>query len=179
MTMIQLKPHVFLHVLSAMILWSCGSVSELTVREFQDGNELVQMQYAGEETAANLVKEVRFYEDGPKKMVTPMKSERVEGTVEYYHPSGHLKETLSFKNGVQDGPLRSYDSGGILVFEGVIKGGLKQGSWTTWYDEVQKSEECNYQNGELNGLWTHWYIDGTKKRVEEYENGKLINQTEF
>ena len=117
--------------------------------------------------------------DGPKKMVTPMKEGKVEGTVENYYPSGHLKETIRFKNGIQDGPFRSYDADGVLVFEGAMVGGKKQGKWTTWYDEVQKSEERIYKDDELNGQWTYWYIDGTKKRVEDYENGKLINQTEF
>ena len=103
----------------------------------------------------------------------------VNGLVEYYYPNGHLKESVSFVDGVQDGPYNSYDNEGILVFEGNMSKGMKQGTWTTWYDEVQKAEEKNYLDDELHGEWTFWYIDGTVKRVEVYNHGKMTDQTEF
>ena len=112
-------------------------------------------------------------------MVTPLKEGRVDGVVAYFHSSGHPKESVTFRNGIQNGPYKSYDSQGIMVFEGMMENGLKQGKWTSWYDEVQKSEERNYLNDELHGEWTFYFIDGSVKRVEVYENGQLTDQTEY
>lgn len=165
--------------IGAMSLSSCSSHDNLTVREFTDGDELVQMQYNGDEVPSDLVKEVRFYLNGPKKTVTPMKNGKVEGVVEHFYPSGHLRSSVSFSNGVQNGPFKHYDDQGVLVFEGNMANGMKQGVWTTWYDETQKEEEKTYVNDTLDGTWTYWYIDGSVKRTEVYAQGEMIERTEI
>lgn len=162
-----------------LFLIGCGSTGELQIKEFEDGEEIVQLQYRGAESPLNLVKEVRFYETGVKKRVTPLDNGKVNGVVEYYRPTGYLRETITFRDGVQEGPYKSYDSEGLLVFEGIMSEGMKQGKWTSWYDEVQRSEERTYLDDQLHGSWTFWYIDGTVKRVEVYEHGALTEQTEY
>jgi antitoxin component YwqK of YwqJK toxin-antitoxin module len=177
--MIHPLQKLFGFFLCVLILAGCGAAPDLVVREFEGSGELVQLQYEGAESPLNLVKEVRFYANGSKRMITPIKEGKVNGVVEYYHPSGHIKESVTFVDGVQNGLYRSYDIDGVLVFEGRMKDGMKQGTWTTWYDEVQKAEEKNYLNDELHGEWTFWYIDGTPKRKELYEHGSLTDQTEY
>jgi antitoxin component YwqK of YwqJK toxin-antitoxin module len=63
----------------------------------------------------------------------------------------------------------------VLVFEGALKNGLKEGIWTAWYDEVQMAEQRNYAKDQLHGTSTYWYIDGQLKREEHYDSGKLID----
>ena len=162
-----------------MFCFGCGTTAEINVKEFKEVTELVQLHYNGAESPLNLVKEVRFYQSGSKKSVTPLIEGKVHGKVEYYYPSGYLKESMTFSNGVQDGVYRSFDAEGVLVFEGIMKNGLKQGKWTTWYDEVQRSEERTYLDDQLHGEWTFWYIDGSVKRVEVYDHGTITEQTEY
>lgn len=161
------------------VVSGCSSSKEITVDEFLDGQEKVQMQFRGDHIPENLVKEVRFYPNGNRKMVTPMKDQKVDGVVQYFYETGHLKEEVTFKNGVQEGTYKKYDDSGILVFEGTLTNGVKNGVWTTWYDEVQKEEERIYVNDLPDGTWTYWYIDGNLKREEVYENGKLKSEKEF
>ena len=74
-----------------VVLSGCSTSKEITVEEFEDGSEKVHMQYQGDHIPENLVKEVRFFPGGSRKMVTPMKDRKVDGLVQYYYESGHLK----------------------------------------------------------------------------------------
>ena len=88
-------------------------------------------------------------------------------------------EQIPFQNGDQTGIFKRYDSNGVLVFEGKLENGLKEGVWTTWYDEVQMEEQRNYVKDVAEGKWTYWYIDGNLKREEFYKLGKLIEGKNF
>lgn len=154
-------------------LVSCSGGKLITVLEENDnGNTL--LQYRKSELPENLVNEIRFYPNGDTLSVTPMQSGAVHGEVLRFGKSNQLHERITYVKGVQDGLYQRFDENGIIVFEGKLKQGKKEGVWTTWYDEVQKEEERNYLNDEPHGKWTYWYIDGSLKREEVYQNGKLI-----
>lgn len=159
--------------ISLMALSSCSSKLISVLVEDTKGN--VELVYQGKEAPANLVKEIRFYANGDTLSVTPMKGSAVHGTVVSYHPGNLLKEEVEFVNGKQDGVFRKYDANGVLVFEGSMKNGLKEGVWTAWYDEVQMAEQRTYAKDVLHGKSTYWYIDGELKREERYDSGKLID----
>jgi antitoxin component YwqK of YwqJK toxin-antitoxin module len=74
---------------------------------------------------------------------------------------------------------RYYDIYGVLTFEGYLQNGKKEGTWTTWYDEVQKQEERVYKGDVLHGTWTYWFIDGNVMKEEFYENGKKIKELNY
>ena len=173
------QPLTILCIAVVMVLSGWSASKEITYEEFRDGDELVQMQYRGDHIPRNLVKEVRFHANGNRKMVTPMKDQKVDGILQYYYQGGHLKEEVTFVDGLQSGVFKRYDISGVLVFEGMMDNGMKSGQWITWYDEVQKEEERNYVNDRPEGIWTYWYIDGNLKREEVYENGKLKSAKEF
>ena len=103
----------------------------------------------------------------------------VHGTVTFYYPGNTPKEQTVFVEGISHGLFKRFDTNGILVLEGILENGKKNGVWTTWYDEVQKQEERTYLNGIPEGKWTYWYLDGELKREETYQLGKIIEEKDF
>ena len=145
----------------------------------EDPSGNVELIYAGTQSPENLVKEIRFYPNGDTLSVTPMKKSAVNGVVSFYYAENTPKEQTTFVDGKQNGQFKRFDKDGVLVLEGNLDNGQKNGVWTTWYDEVQKQEERIYLNNQADGKWTYWYIDGEVKREEVYKLGKLIEEKDF
>ncbi len=60
-----------------------------------------------------------------------------------------------------------------------IKDGKFDGLYLTWFENGQKKEEGNYNNGEQVGKWTYWFDSGKKEKEETYKNGKKISEYFF
>lgn len=175
------KTHIFysLVLVVSVLAAGCGSSKKLTsvLVETREGN--TELIYAGSQIPENLVSEIVYYPNGDTLSITPMKKGSVHGVVTRYNKSNSLKEQITFADGKQDGMFRRFDEDGVLVFEGQLVGGKKTGTWTTWFDEVQKEEERSYSDDQPNGKWTYWYIDGSLKREETYKDGKLIDKKNY
>jgi antitoxin component YwqK of YwqJK toxin-antitoxin module len=114
--------------------------------------------------AQNLVDETLIDKDGLK-----------------YHPdTNELYSGKVFKNRM----------GGKKEFEGSYKDGKKDGLWTDYYKNGQKSSEITYKNGreyiirtykdgEREGLWTWWYGNGQKFYEDIYKDGELIESKKW
>jgi antitoxin component YwqK of YwqJK toxin-antitoxin module len=161
-----------------LLVCSCGSGKLITVLEENENGNTV-LQYRKAEAPENLVTEIRFYPNGDTLSVTPTQQGAIHGDLLRYGKNNKLKERITYVKGVQDGLFQRFDKDGVLVFEGMLKRGKKEGVWTTWYDDVQKEEERKYADDEPDGKWTYWYIDGNVRREEVYESGKLIEATDY
>jgi len=171
--------YLFTTLVLAILISASACSKKLMSVLVEDPNGNVELIYVGSQMPDNLVKEIRFYPGGDTLSVTPMKKGAVDGAVSYYHANNLLKEVSTFDNGIQNGSFKRFDKEGVLVFEGQLKNGKKEGVWTTWYDEVQMEEQRTYQNDLAEGKWTYWYIDGNVKREETYNFGKLIEGKDF
>ena len=80
--------------------------------------------------------------------------------------------------------------GGKKEFEGSYKEGKKDGLWTNWYENGQKSSEITYKNGKQyiirtykdgkrEGFWTWWYANGQKFYEDVYKDGELIESKKW
>jgi len=43
---------------------------------------------------------------------------------------------------------------------GALKNGIKEGRWTDWFKNGQKSFEADYTDGQFSGKWTGWFENG-------------------
>ncbi|NTW31271.1 MAG: hypothetical protein HGB12_01325 [Bacteroidetes bacterium] len=66
---------------------------------------------------------------------------------------------------------------GKLEFEGSIKGGLRDGTWTYYFPNGQKNFEGVFKDGVKEGKWSFWKENGQEDEFEMYKYGKLINGT--
>ena len=67
----------------------------------------------------------------------------------------HLKQTMSWKNGKQDG------------------------LHTGWHGNGQKRFEITYKDDEVNGLWTTWYENGQKKYERTYYISNALDWIQY
>lgn len=110
-----------------------------------------------------------------------------------------LHELHTYKNGVQEGEVKVFDSSGHLISLYSVKfgdkhgeeidyfpssrqpkllltwnEGLLQGPVKTWYENGQLESQREMSGNKKNGLLTAWYRNGSLMFVEEYENDKLL-----
>ena len=98
--------------------------------------------------------------------------------------------------------VNKYESGQKYT-KGYLTNGRKDGIWTWWYENGQKSKEVDYFDGKtldvlykkwddngqneegtlkdrkLDGFVTEWYENGQKKYETIYKDGKLISKKEW
>ncbi|MCF8257373.1 MAG: hypothetical protein K9J06_07455 [Flavobacteriales bacterium] len=160
-------------------LAACSTPKGLLTVESDSVDGKVELTYKGEQSADNLVREVRFDAAGDTTAITHLLKGLLHGELVTFHPLGTRKESVVYVNGIQDGAYRAYDTEGAVVFEGYLKGGKKQGQWTTWYDATQKRQQCQYDNDVMSGKCTYWYIDGNIQREETYSLGKLVASQDY
>ena len=105
----------------------------------------------------------------------------------YLHKDGSVKEPVNGENLIDRGGLLYETNGqkpytgdvfelhkdGSRKYTGLLKGGKKDGLWTSWYENGQKDEEVVYKDGEEHGLVTNWYENGQKSEKITMRYGKL------
>ncbi len=61
---------------------------------------------------------------------------------------------------------------------GTFEDGLREGTWTYWYESGQKRLEGIYHKGQKDSLWVYWYDNGIKATEYFYDNkmldGKIV-----
>ena len=98
-----------------------------------------------------------------------------------YHPD---------TNELYSGKVFNNRMGGKKEFEGSYKDGKKNGLWTDYHENGQKSSEITYKNGKQyiirtykdgkrEGFWTWWYANGQKFYEDVYKDGELIESKKW
>ena len=59
-------------------------------------------------------------------------------------------------------------------YVGELIGSLRDGKWTTWWDNGERKIEGMYVKGVKNGFWHEWSKDGTMISEMVYKSGKVI-----
>ncbi len=109
-----------------------------------------------------------------------------QGLTTYYYPDGHIRQTIPFVNGLENGVAMEYNSEGTVI--GLVEykkgfvvnrerinrkdnNGLKQGPWKFFFDNCQVRLEGNYTNDERNGYFKEYDKNGNLLSVSKYING--------
>ena len=103
-----------------------------------------------------------------------------------YYPNGKVKISAMFRNGLQEGVMRQFDSAGVIrkafvyksgvmVGEGIVKeDGDRQGPWKDYYPDGSVRAEGNYENGKQVGEWKFYYQGGKLEQKGKFsKSGKL------
>ena len=92
-----------------------------------------------------------------------------------YDSNGNLSSEVNYKNGIKDGDFTSYFDDKTIEQKGTFSSGEKNGEWITYNKTGEKISKENYKNGLKNGVF--WkkseYLRNTEKNVitqEEYQN---------
>ena len=66
-------------------------------------------------------------------------------------------------------PFTGYVDGGC---RGMVKNGMKDGSWTCDNIHGRLHRKSNYRNGQKHGLWVEYHSNGKLRLKGHYKNGK-------
>ena len=66
---------------------------------------------------------------------------------------------------------------GKVTGQGMLKNGLEEGPWLTYYDHDEWQGKGDYKNGNTEGPWVGYNEDGTvnEKNTVTYKNGKKVD----
>ena len=135
--------HTLLIITALMLIVGCSESDAqqkvITVTEtYKDGDVSKISYHKITGNKIELVKEIKWYENGQK---------REEGT---------------FKDGKEDGLWTLWHDNGQKEGEGTFKNGKQDGLWTLWHDNGQKWMETTYKDGRMIES-TYWDKYGNKK----------------
>lgn len=101
-------------------------------------------------------------------------------TTETYWPDGSLKERwtsswfMGNENGfIKNGQYTAWYENGQKSEEGDYLDGLKEYTWIKWYDNGQRAEEISYYSGKKNGRNVAWHENHDIKYIAHYRNDEL------
>ncbi len=134
--------------------FSCGeSLDKEVVTTYPNGIPMKEHYYRWRGNTRELVKEIRYFQDGSKEIEGQWSDGKKHGTWEYWH-----RET------------------GEKWLHETYKNGLLNGKVTEWYKSGEKNYEGVYKNGKPDGKWSFWDENGNKIKTAVYENGNILKQ---
>ena len=80
------------------------------------------------------------------------------------------------KDGNKDGLWTNWYMNGQKSSEVTYKDNELDGKYIEWYENGQKSSEVTYKDGEPHGDWTEWYDNGRREREGIYKDGELVQK---
>jgi len=100
-----------------------------------------------------------YYENGKlEQQGKYTKKGKPDGTWIWYFEDGTLQREQNFIAGLEDGEYLEYEETGKLIVKGQYVEGLEEGEWT--YDFGQYKETGTYLGGLKNGSWKSYYPEG-------------------
>ncbi|MFK8044449.1 MAG: toxin-antitoxin system YwqK family antitoxin [Crocinitomicaceae bacterium] len=76
-----------------------------------------------------------------------------------------------------DGLQKSYYPKGNLKMSGKLNAqGLKEGVWTSYFENGQKNSESTFVNGINNGYSMVWFPSGKVRYFGDYKGGKQVGE---
>ncbi len=92
----------------------------------------------------------------------------------YFPDTDIIKEEMTYKHGILNGPMTSYYLDGNIRRRGVFVDGKLEGRWESWFQDGKKQYIVHYSNDTLNGEYFEWYKTGVMKQKGLYAQNKPI-----
>lgn len=106
--------------------------------------------------------------NGREEGVLLYKGKPFSGVLFGLYDQGHLNYEYEYQDGLMHGPSNEYDYDDYLEEETIYNRGVREGSYTQWFENGQIYISGNYTNGKKSGIWTDYDRDGNISRTKEY-----------
>lgn len=124
----------FLFLLSVLISCSSGPEIRVVEQSWPSGREKIVKFYVEKGNQKELVKEIRYYQNGRKEIEGRYKNGKRHGKWTYWYDNGNVWSEGEYKNGKSHGYRKVYHPNGKLFYEGNYKNDKPVGAWK-FYDE--------------------------------------------
>ena len=88
-------------------------------------------------------------------------------------PEQKIRQEDSYCTVSNDGIYTKYDKYGLKIEQGLLKNGLEEGLWKTFYSDGSVEIKVRYFRGQLNGAYINYENNGLKSTVGHYKNNKM------
>ncbi len=103
------------------------------------------------------------------------KDKPAEGMIVEYYASGKLKSKTLYKNGLMDGPSKSWYEEGEKESVRFYLLGEKQGLHLGWWPNGNPKFQYQFTNGSYHGSFKEWYENGKLLHLFEYNHGAEVS----
>jgi antitoxin component YwqK of YwqJK toxin-antitoxin module len=98
------------------------------------------------------------------------------GLITGWHETGNKSFETRYRDGVKDGPSRTFHINGKIKEDGGHRDGKRDGLWKTWHDNGQLEGQGEFLDDKPHGQWTTWHANGQQRAQPMYERGLLIGE---
>lgn len=138
------------------VITGCTKTEDVITSIYPNGNPIRISTYKMvNDSTRELIKEVRFYQNGEKKQHGEFKNEVKHGKWTYWYENGNKWSEANFNLGVTDG-------------ESIV-----------WYENGEIKYRGDYKNGDPHDVWTFYDDKGKKLKDVYYEDGDKIKEENF
>jgi|GEM_PF-5183973 len=155
--------------------------------ETRDAGLRVVSYYSDKSDTSTKTKELRYHKSGDKEEIL-FSNGKMNGEWKKWTAQGKLKESGNYKDNVEQGPVKFYNTDGVMQQEAVYAGGKKTGLTRSYYPTGELGMEqyagadgkdtlhvYYHKNGKVNAK--AWIRDGREyKSSTWYEDGKLWDE---
>ena len=143
--------------------WPNGSLkSEYTMRRGWNGDLVADGPYRSRH-ASGQIETDGLYERGHET-----------GGWTWYDSTGNTIARCSFDGGI--GRFEGFFPSGKLQTAGTMRGMVRVGRWTEWYENGNKRMQGDFVDGKQHGQWSYWSeSDSTNIRRLVWEHGRALN----
>jgi antitoxin component YwqK of YwqJK toxin-antitoxin module len=123
-------------ILVIFLFFGCQGGTEVRIVEdtWPSGREKTVRFYSVKNDIKELLKEIKYYENGRKEVEGSYKKEKRHGKWIYWYDNGNVWSEGEFKTGLSHGYRKVYYPNGKLHYEGTFKDDKPVGTWK-FYDE--------------------------------------------
>ncbi len=119
-------------------------------------------------TSTELKNEVKQSGKVKKVMFEPKRIDAPNGLYEQFYPNGKPKMRGMVKNGLYDGEWISWYESGIKWSQTTFKKGLRDGKTASWYPNGNIRYIGNYMQEKQIGTWRYYDEEGNLIKTEKY-----------
>lgn len=114
----------------------------------------------------------RYFDNGSLAETVSYRDGKQEGKRIIFHESGKEESVCNYVNGFIQGARRVYYPNGKLKYESNYKNSKLNGSFIAYYENGNKKEEVNFVDDLENGPFTEFYENGKIEWKGKYLNGE-------
>lgn len=116
--------------------------------------------------------QIQYLNNG-RKLETPYREGKIDGTVMAWHPNGPKESEMLYREGKKDGISVSWYTNGRKRSETTYRENKVEGVVSSWDASGQKQSEWTYRDGKVDGVATSWHPNGQKQSETTYRDGKI------
>ena len=167
----------------ALLMVGCGGDTKKSEGDSPESNQssegLGKIDLDDPETRKRIIAEAiaveKFQkrdETGDELAYAPNKQTPYSGWEKEMHDNGTIWWLSQWKDGKKNGLWTWWHGNGQKSMEENYRDGKRDGIETEWFENGQKELEANYKDGKQDGIETGWYQNGQKEYEGNHKDGK-------